>query len=537
MNVPDSKEIWQIDIGTEVYEANFEVLTQWVSEGSVLPQDKVRRGNLRWIEARKVPSLVEFFNAREAGLPPPVFTTSAGAESTPSVSAFPPPNSAPAPSASTSFGSSVPDARPAGQTFANAVAAPTAEVPAPESCALHPEAQVFYVCETCANGFCKVCPKSYGGTVKICPFCGSMCRQADKPGGPVSSALPMQPFVTGSFGIGDFFTALGYPFRYKSSLIFGAVMFMIFTLGQSASAMGGIFLVAASLICFMLANMLTFGVLTNVLQNFAQGITSANFMPSFEDFSLWDDVVHPFFLSIGVYLVSFGVLIAVVVGTAVYTVRTIADEMKAAQPQFELFDRVNPPPSFAANSSVPGDGASGNFNGAAYDEEEEFRKLNDFINNQRKQQLESAIGKTPETIEKEREAMLSGMLKTAVPLLLLGFASLLWGIFYFPAACLVAGYTKSFVSTLNPKVGLETIKLLGFDYVKVWFMGLAVLIMSGIVGFFAGLIFLPFNLPGVGNLPANAVSALFGFYASVVFSVVLGFALLKNSDRLRLFRS
>ena len=36
--------------------------------------------------------------------------------------------------------------------------------------------------------------------------------------------------------------------------------------------------------------------------------------------------------------------------------------------------------------------------------------------------------------------------------------NLLWAFFYFPAACAVAGYTRNFGSTLNPRVGIDTIK-------------------------------------------------------------------------------
>src|SRR4051812_44609350 len=75
MNVTDFQETWQIDVGGQIYEANFEVMAQWIFEGSLLPQDMVKRGNLRWIEARKVPALLKFFNAKEQGMAPPVFST------------------------------------------------------------------------------------------------------------------------------------------------------------------------------------------------------------------------------------------------------------------------------------------------------------------------------------------------------------------------------------------------------------------------------------------------------------------------------
>jgi len=50
----------------------------------------------------------------------------------------------------------------------------------------------------------------------------------------------------------------------------------------------------------------------------ASGHLGKNFIPDFEDFSIWDDVVHPFFLSIGAYAVSFGLLIVLVTGIVWY---------------------------------------------------------------------------------------------------------------------------------------------------------------------------------------------------------------------------
>ena len=78
----NSTEIWHTEVNGEVYETTFEVLTEWIADGSLLPQDRVRRGNLRWIEAQKVPVLHRFFNAKELGvsLPPVVTTTNSGGD-------------------------------------------------------------------------------------------------------------------------------------------------------------------------------------------------------------------------------------------------------------------------------------------------------------------------------------------------------------------------------------------------------------------------------------------------------------------------
>jgi hypothetical protein len=405
------------------------------------------------------------------------------------------------------------------------------------TCAMHPESPAFFVCDTCVNAFCKVCPTSYGGTVRICPFCGAMCQRIDQKVSTLEKEASYRAAITEGFGFADFGRALSYPFRFKTSLFFGAILFSIFTLGQGASSFGGMFMVAASMMCYMLGNMLYFGILTNVLENFSQGFTDRNFMPSFDDFSLWDDVVHPFFLSIAVYLVSFGLFIAIFVGSIFWVVGSAAKTNEeipfpgANDPNIERFNEAY------NNGEMPTDEEMNrSFQNQPRNEEEEFRKMDEFIRESRKKQLESGIGKSPETLEKERSEMITGLMKMAVPLLLLAVAAFLWGIFYLPAACLVAGYTRSFVATLNPKIGLETIRILGGDYFKILGMGLIIGIISMICGGILAVIFAAFNLPAVGNLPATAIGALFSFYLSVVFSIVLGFALYKNAEKLHLFR-
>src|SRR5687768_16265295 len=71
----NANEMWQVDVNGTVYDAAFSELPEWIEGGSLLHVDKVRKGNLRWIEARRVPSLVPFFNAKEKGEPMPVVVT------------------------------------------------------------------------------------------------------------------------------------------------------------------------------------------------------------------------------------------------------------------------------------------------------------------------------------------------------------------------------------------------------------------------------------------------------------------------------
>ena len=560
-------EIWQVEVGGQIYEAPFGELGDWIGEGSLQPEDKVRKGNLRWIEARRVPNLVPFFNAKQQGLPMPVVvstTDAAPAPLSPEVIAAPPVSAdtgqvfAPA----TTFNPSVAD--PVEHTIA-VPAEPQTSPSDPNFCAIHSDVPTVFLCDGCANGFCKVCPKAYGGSVRICPFCGAMCRALSEVRQKQTQTERRTTAITQGFGASDFFNALGHPFKFKASLIFGALMFMGFSLGQSASSIGGMYMMVGSIFCVMLANMLTFGVLANTIDNFTHGHLDANFMPDFENFEIWDDVIHPFFLSIGAYISSFGPFILVLIIGFYLVVSSVSSQMDTFQQKVEsipgshTFDTKRTMEQSEDVKSVLGDISDkqaervedmenldtfeeeetaeervARGRQAALDEMRDQEELWEMAQDSRRQSLEGVIGKSPETQAQETEAMLQSFLGLAAPLVVIGAIFFLWGLFYFPAACAVAGYTRSFTATINPIVGLDTIKRLGGTYVLVLLMGLVLLVASWIVGGIAGAIFAPFELPGMGNLPARAIGALFGFYLSVVFSCILGYALFKKSDKLNL---
>lgn len=565
MNLGDSNEIWQIEVSGQIYEANFEVMTQWIHEGALMPEDLVKRGNLRWIEARKVPALTPFFNAKQNGMPPPpVFTTTSVPAEQPSEPTFATLDQSPVNPYQTNVVSTtdaslpptaiVPTTEPvfadlgsftgAAQTSSNDPihtnatfnqAPPTGAVADPNVCAMHPETASAFICTTCGSGFCRTCPKSYGGNVKICPFCGDMCRPVQEVAQKMRSAAQYDAAISGGFGFDDFMNALAYPFRFKSSLIIGSIMYMLFTLGQNASAFGGFALVAAGLLCGMFSNMLTFGVLMNTVENFAQGKVGSNFMPEFDDFSLWDDVVHPFFLMIGTYLASFGLFFLFVGGLAWYAWSTVAskaevnleDRIRAAQKEREDARRGGPAPVDDPSRNYP----------TAEDDQRDIEDIQKMIQEGRKKELESVTGKTTQQKEEDMRQMVMNFIKFGIPAVGVALLLLLWGIFYYPAACLVAGYTKSFAATLKLSVGWETIRILGWDYVKILLMCLLISIALFFVGLIIGIILSPFDMPAVGNLPAKAIGSFFGFYFSVVYALVLGFALYKNADKLNLYRN
>jgi hypothetical protein len=546
-----SKEIWQIEVGGQIYEAPFAELPDWIGEGSLQPDDKVRKGNLRWIEAKRVPTLVPFFNAKAKGEPMPLLVTKTEVSpvSEPSVETL---SSEPPVTKTVGVAGSV--------RRSDDIPIPVLSVDRHSDaglCAIHPTMESAYLCNDCGKGFCKPCPKSYGGSVKICPMCGALCTAVGQVRAQQQQAALYSDALTSGFGSSDFFNAISFPFRFKSSLFFGALMFMFFTIGQSASGLGGIFMVAASLISFMLANMLWFGVLANTVDNFSQGKIEENFMPSFDDFSMWDDVVHPFFLYVAVVISSFGPFILTAIIGVYLVTSTVASQMNTFQSEIERLPGTQyyagrePLEQSKKVKEVIGDisdkheevineheqAAMGNSNVVAVDNEtKEQEELWRMAQESRKAGLESAFGKTKETREKESREMITNLLNLAAPIVVIGAITFLWGLFYFAAACAVAGYTRSFVATINPITGLDTIKRLGGTYAKIVFMVIGLLIAMATANTFFGMILSPFDLPGFGNLPAKALGSMFTFYVSVVFSCILGYALFKNSDKLQLLR-
>ena len=543
-----TSENWQVEVGGQVYHASFAELGEWIGEGALHPEDKVRKGNLRWIEARRVPGLIPFFNAKARGvLMPAVVTTTNAADAVEAVE-----EPVLLDLASPVENQDVPEAPVAEHKAA------TQTQPADSSvCAIHMGIDSAFLCESCGNGFCKVCPKSYGGTVKLCPLCGSMCKPIAAVYEDRRRQATISHAMTEGFGAGDFFNALAHPFKFKTSLVFGAIMFAIFSVSQSASGVGGIVMFTSAIMCFMLANMMIFGVLANTVENFSQGNLDANFMPTYDDFSLWDDVVHPFFLYIGVMVTSFGPFILTLIIGTYLVISSVSSQMNTFQSEVERLpgtkyyqgrDTVEQSQELQrvlGDVTDEHDETIGQYNNAATGNSnveftqptpDEAEELWNMAQENRRKELEAAFGKTQETQDKEFNEFTTNLLKLAAPLVVIGAIAFLWGVFFFPAAAAVAGYTRSFAATINPLVGLDTIKRLGVDYVKILLMGFVLAIVSGFAGLFIGLIFSPFNLPGMGNLVAKGFSSLITYYLAVVFACILGYALFKNSDKLQLLK-
>ena len=61
-------ELWRVSTAEGVFEADLETLKQWISEGCVLPTDKVSKGSLNWIDAGRAPMLKAAFSGERVAL-------------------------------------------------------------------------------------------------------------------------------------------------------------------------------------------------------------------------------------------------------------------------------------------------------------------------------------------------------------------------------------------------------------------------------------------------------------------------------------
>jgi hypothetical protein len=474
-------ELWRVSTPEGIFEADLDTLKQWISEGCVLPTDKVCKGNLSWIEAGRVPKLKGAFSGEPAPVAEPVsFETFVGSDR--------------------AFSNEAP-------TSTACVEPARTDTPhSTSACRNHPEADPSYVCRMCSALFCKHCPK-FVGTVAVCPLCGDLCREYKAV---VEKAARVQLQSSG-FGLGDFGCAILYPFQHKAALVGGALIYGFLLLAGFRGA--------------ALAGVLMFGCVSHVINQIACGRVNRSFMPDFSAFNFWDDVVVPVFLGLGVTIVTWGPLIVLVFALVFGVVSARV---------------AHGPASGEADHVAQSTGPSSEDLKVLTDPDADPAKLAEANKNLQEIRPGAQIAQEAEDARAESSDP-AGALRNLLPylgagisiaVLLLLFAG--WGLFYYPMALTVAGYTQSFGSVINPLVGLDTIRRMGITYFKAFAMVLLVQFVAFAAGVVIAVITSPLALPFMGNIVANFISATFSFYFNLVVACILGLSLFKCADRLGL---
>lgn len=476
-------EIWRVSTIEGVFETDFETLKQWIVEGCVLPTDKVSKGNLSWIDAGRVPKLKGAFDGETRPTPQPVnnsfetFVESSPAYSNPlsnstkSIALVPS-------TVSTSLSSS--------------------------ACQNHPDADPEFVCRACGSVFCKDCPKFVNGKIPVCTSCGDLCREYRAE----TEKAARAEFQSSGFGMEDFGRAIRYPLQHKAALIGGALIYGALLL---AGFRGGV-----------LAWLLMFACISHVISQVAWGRIHRSFMPDLSDFSLWDDLVCHLLCGLGIMIVTWGPTIALILAV-------ILGVLSGAGPN---------PASLAGFNQNASESIQEEDLSVLMDPNADPAKLAEA--NKKLQQTRPAAQIAREAENSEAETGdFAGVYRDLLPYLGAGILvagvfllCIVWGVFYYPMALAVAGYTQSFASVVNPLVGLDTIRRMRGTYFKAFGMVLVVQFAAYVAGVVIFLITSPFTLAFMGNLVGNFIYATFTFYFNLVIACILGLSLFKCADRL-----
>ena len=492
-------ETWSVSTIEGVFEADLETLRQWILEGCVQPTDKVTKGNMNWIEAGKAPMLRAAFAGERVPIAVP--TVTAAIEAFPEVAIVEPVSEIPAATYSPAL------ATPASPDFATPDCALNAfpdDGGSPDFCHNHPQAPTKYVCWACVKGSCEQCARFVANSkIPLCPICGDLCKvyAAEK------SKVQREQFQESGFGFADFARALRYPLQHKVALCFGASLYGLMLL---AGFRGRI-----------VASVMMFGCVSHVISNVAWGRLHKSFMPDFSEFSVWDDIAVPIALGLGITIVTWGPAIVLILALVFGVVSSGSSSESALQPAPVYSEQLN---EGDLNTLLDP-------NADHSKQVEASKKLNQLrpgheIGREAERSKEQLNDPTAEL------KMLFGYLRAPIVLVLLLLLAIGWGIFYYPMALAVAGYTQTFGSVINPLVGLDTIKRMGTTYFKAFGLVLMIQVVGGIVGIIVAIILSPFALPFVGNLPAMFVDGSLTFYFNLVIACVLGLSLFRCADRL-----
>ncbi|HEV7681568.1 MAG TPA: hypothetical protein VGO68_05565 [Pyrinomonadaceae bacterium] len=471
-------ESWRVSTPEGVFETDLETLKQWIVEGCVQPNDKVSKGNLNWLEAGRVPMLREAFAAEVVPYQPEVAAASS-----------------PAADVTTE------------KAPARLVVVPTrsAAITAADTCTTHPDVAGKYICRECGNSSCDECTKFVGASkIPLCPVCGDLCKPAEQ----LRHKAARQELQSSGFGVADFGRALAYPLQHKVALLFGAAFYGLLLLVGFRGR--------------LLASVIMFGCISHVISQVAWGRMNRSFMPDFSEFSLWDDLAVPFFLGIGITIVTWGPIVVLVIAL-LFGIFSGSAVTRAQLTQTPTAEQAGPNQKDLSVLLDP--------NADPKKLEEANNKLNQLRPGYR---ISQEAERSKKELNDPSAELLQFVKLFPQSLLFIGLLllSLGWAIFYYPMALTVAGYTQSFGSVVNPLVGLDTIRRMGLTYFKAFGMVVVIQGVGFVLALIVAAITAPLALPFFGNLPAMFIDGSLTFYFNLVIACLLGLSLYKCADRL-----
>jgi hypothetical protein len=348
-------------------------------------------------------------------------------------------------------------------------------------CSSHPHQRSESVCPACLVGYCASCERKVQGG-SICSACDGLCVRTvdleEKEARRVQRARSMMD---------DVGTLLSYPFRDPTAYVMLALFTWFFGLFAGFSGF---------------AVVLSRGVLTwycfHALTKVAGG-NLKDFMPDFGDIS---DLVRPLRLGFTALVAGTGplfLLLVLVPGLAAARSLITPGAATADVDQAQL----------VPDPGVPHEAEQAAGLGATADQD-----LGEFA-------VEDAVAGAG--LSGPEPGFDTAPAEEPSPLLLaLLLAAAIWSLAYTPVALIVAALSRSMLSTLNPLLGVDTIRKMGPVYWQA--MGLYSALVAVQWGLGSGLRLIPF----AGGLGAAFVDA----YGYLAIGCTLGLAVFKKGEEL-----
>ena len=380
----------------------------------------------------------------------------------------PPPRPTPTPAASRPAVAARPQTPP---RPASAVSRPAAG-PDWRRCLNHTDRSSDHVCTNCQTGYCGGCLQEIRGA-GICPACDSLCVRTNK-------YLADREMETqrGRSLVSEIPTILAYPFRDPLAYVLLALFTGAFAFAARYAMFGGG-------VGFLLSQGVLMAYCFYALSRVADG-NMKEFMPDLTD--PWD-LVPPLKLGFAAFLATTVPFILVaILGPGLAIMRLINSAGSA--PETPAVYAAQPPAGEGLEEILSDEGAD-----------------------------EAVTEPVPEELPQAPQALLAAL---SPGILLLIAMTLLWKLVYTPVALTVAALSRSFLSTINPIIGVSTILRMGSIYWQAMAIYIVISLVTGIVSFIVGLI----PLAGV------FLNAFVNAYAFLAIGCTMGLAVFKKAHEL-----
>jgi hypothetical protein len=510
-------EVWQVEVQDRIYEAEIEEVIEWIKEGAVSPDDKIRKGNLRWLAAGRVPEFYKYFrdNSHDSTIELGEIDAFSQIERNGWTEnelneALEPPNP------DNDNTSDEPTNAPSAEQGLNAEAM--------KFCTTHPGNLTRFVCNICSSPFCGTCPNRFG-SVRLCPLCGGTCISYEEfEAGIRTQGALNKPYARKTIDIDeqkknpadkklrfrDIGDALKYSFAFPADLAFSAILFVIFYIGNSQFLLGGIMTTVAGLGSVLLSTMFSFGILTKILSNFTRGDFRESFRPRFHRKAFRGNFVRPFFLGVAVYFASFGLFFVMTGAAGIYAWYQFSSSL----------DNVE--------TVMRGERSNVDAKLRAVQINKSSTNIDALVTQSRRDLINSTFGSDYFGENRQIEKIVTSFMSLSVMLLTPIFLAFLFGIVYFPAASSVAITSGSLRETLKFSKCLEEIKEFGFEYVKIVFISIMFLTLTISTSLGAFFILSNLSLPLVGAISALIIGGSLSFFGWTAFSYLLAITIYRR---------